>query len=553
MGAINDSRAWRAARKNTMLLSWGLGCTLLVSSCAQIVAPTGGDTDRIPPKIVSTSPSFKQLNVKTQQIVFSFDEYVRLKNIGSLAIAPPPAIDPTVKVLGKDLILEFSDPLPPNTTISIDASGVVSDLTEGNMASSARLVFSTGPSLDTGGVRGRVVDALTGQPAENVIVGVFPKDSALIGRIPTYAVPQKSNGSYSLDYVRPGDYRLIAFADANKNRRVDAEERIGLITSNINVSDSTVTMPLIRLAAPKRGPAKLLRAKQAGPGAVRVYFSNTPQALSLSGNQESVKLGPVTSDSVMFVFNNLDADSIRIPLKINAVGGKSGTDTSLTIAPRKFINDKERAAFRNPQGLEPIGRPNSLTAELKLKFYTPFGASNNQRLDSIRATFKGVKIPVKAVFDSLGILVLNFGRVGEGELVVTVPDSSLRDFYGRPNSAFSKTYNLVDPETYGTLIVSFSDTLYKPGQIVELLGSDGQLLRTATLRQGATITWAGLDAGDYRVRVLLDENQNGFFDGPDLQAFTEPERYAQQPDKLTLKSGWTVEVDISKLLTPPPR
>jgi len=525
--------------------------------CAQIVAPTGGETDREPPKIVSSSPSFKQLNVNAKQIVFSFDEYVKIKSISALSIAPPPTTDPTVKVLGRDLILEFAEPLPPNTTISVDASGVVADLTEGNTANSSRLVFSTGPNLDTGGIRGQVLDALTGQPAENVTVGVFPSDSSIIGRIPTYTVQQRSDGSYSLDFVRPGNYRLIAFADANKNRRVEDNERIGFIAKNIAVSDSVSTMPLIRLAAAKRLEAKLLRARPAGPGAVRLYFSSPPLGLALSkdlGNE--LKLGPIVGDSALVFFSNLEADSIRIPLKINAIKGKKGTDTAITIAPRKFINEKERASFQNPQGLEPLNRPTSLTPSLRLKFFAPFGESKNQQLSLIKASFKGGELSanqIQASFDSNGVLVLNFSGVGQGELKVSVPDSALRDYYGRPNVAFNKAYELVDPETFSTVIVSFSDTLVKPGQIVELLNKDGQVLRTAMIKKGAPLTWKELDAGEYSVRVLLDENLNGFFDGPDLQAFTEPERYLQQAEKLTLKAGWTVEVDISKLLAPSSR
>jgi uncharacterized protein (DUF2141 family) len=73
------------------------------------------------------------------------------------------------------------------------------------------------------------------------------------------------------------------------------------------------------------------------------------------------------------------------------------------------------------------------------------------------------------------------------------------------------------------------------------------------IKKGAPLTWKELDAGEYSVRVLLDDNLNGLFDGPDLQAFTEPERYLQQAEKLTLKAGWTVEVDISKLLAPSSR
>ena len=48
----------------------------LLSSCANIVMPTGGEKDIIPPKLLKTLPENNTINFKETSILFEFDENI---------------------------------------------------------------------------------------------------------------------------------------------------------------------------------------------------------------------------------------------------------------------------------------------------------------------------------------------------------------------------------------------------------------------------------------------------------------------------------------------
>ena len=54
---------------------------LLLSACAQVVAPTGGDRDLTPPEVMSLVPENQSLNFNANSFTLEFDEYVVLRKL----------------------------------------------------------------------------------------------------------------------------------------------------------------------------------------------------------------------------------------------------------------------------------------------------------------------------------------------------------------------------------------------------------------------------------------------------------------------------------------
>ena len=55
--------------------------TLVQTGCANIIPPTGGPRDSLPPRLVSMRPVDSATNFGSKKIVIDFDEYVQLDNI----------------------------------------------------------------------------------------------------------------------------------------------------------------------------------------------------------------------------------------------------------------------------------------------------------------------------------------------------------------------------------------------------------------------------------------------------------------------------------------
>ena len=77
------------------LVCLGLTRFPLITGCANIVPPTGGPRDSLPPVLVKADPTVNALHVSPKKIILNFDEY-GLKIRNNLIVSPVPKIMPTV-------------------------------------------------------------------------------------------------------------------------------------------------------------------------------------------------------------------------------------------------------------------------------------------------------------------------------------------------------------------------------------------------------------------------------------------------------------------------
>src|ERR1700743_1988837 len=106
------------------LLFFALFSLLLIgaighSGCANIVPPTGGPRDTLPPRLLFVTPGDSAKHFTTNKIVFTFDEYIDPKDIRTeLIVSPVPKTEPIVDSKLKTLTVKIKDTLDPNTTYS---------------------------------------------------------------------------------------------------------------------------------------------------------------------------------------------------------------------------------------------------------------------------------------------------------------------------------------------------------------------------------------------------------------------------------------------------
>src|ERR1700709_1464941 len=91
------------------------------TGCANIIPPTGGPKDTIPPKLVSAVPKNGTLNFNGKLITFTFDEYVEVKDKEkNLVINPTPKSTPTIDFKLRVVTVKLRDSLQPNTTYTFN-------------------------------------------------------------------------------------------------------------------------------------------------------------------------------------------------------------------------------------------------------------------------------------------------------------------------------------------------------------------------------------------------------------------------------------------------
>jgi hypothetical protein len=209
-----------------------------LTGCANIIPPTGGLKDSLPPKMVQVSPAENALNVTGKKITFQFDEYVQIENQGDgVQISPTPASPPEVKAQLRTVTVRLRDSLEPNTTYTIDFGSAVKDVNEGNALKNYRYVFSTGPVIDSLELKGKVIVAETGRADSTLIVMLHRNhtDSAVSKEKPRYTAKLNAAGEFTFRNLPGGDFSIYALKDEGGQKRYTSPKQLfGFYDAKVN-------------------------------------------------------------------------------------------------------------------------------------------------------------------------------------------------------------------------------------------------------------------------------------------------------------------------------
>lgn len=210
---------------------------LLLSACANVVAPTGGPRDEDPPVVTRSIPPNYSTRYEGQDVRIFFDEFVELKEFNQNFLVSPPLDElPEVRIRGRSIIMSLTDTLEENTTYVFYFGESIADITEGNAIPNFRFVASTGDYVDSLSVSGRVKNALTLEPEDGVFVMLYDNiyDSVPMLERPIYISKTNPEGEFLITNMREGEYLLFALRDMNFNYKYDnPEEKIAFIDSLI--------------------------------------------------------------------------------------------------------------------------------------------------------------------------------------------------------------------------------------------------------------------------------------------------------------------------------
>ena len=218
------------------LFAPGLGFVLFIA-CAQIVTPSGGPKDELPPLILEMNPEPFNTNFSGNLIEIEFDEYIKLHEpANQILISPPQRKSPEYVIKKKSLLVKFKDTLMENTTYTINFGEAIRDNNEGNVLGRLTYVFSTGAYLDSMQIEGKVLNAFDGSPADDAIVMLYDQDvdSLPLVTLPLYFGRTDAQGNFKLSNLKNIDYKIFSLRDENANYIYDIpEESVGFLDGMI--------------------------------------------------------------------------------------------------------------------------------------------------------------------------------------------------------------------------------------------------------------------------------------------------------------------------------
>ena len=198
--------------------------------CAHQVAPTGGPSDELPPKILRTIPESGTLNFPVKKdVILYFSEWVDPRNVKrSITVFPTLPDGFNVTIAGKRVEIKPKTVFAESTTYHIGINAQLTDLHDVSVGTPFNVFFSTGPSIDSGTVHGCVIETEGKNVQPKVALFRCEKDTlpdTAFLNLPSYLIQTDSAGVFCFRHIRKGNYFIIAFVDeSNDNRLTPGKE-----------------------------------------------------------------------------------------------------------------------------------------------------------------------------------------------------------------------------------------------------------------------------------------------------------------------------------------
>ena len=227
-----------------------------IGGCANIVPPSGGPRDSIPPYAVYAKPKDSTINIAPKEILISFNEYITTNALQEqLIVSPSMKNNPLVDQRLNMVRIRLSDSLNTNTTYSLQFGNSLRDVNEGNIAKNFTYVFSTGDHIDTGRIYGKVSIAETGLVDSSLIAVLHPveNDSAIFKDKPTYYTRLNGQGVFEFKFLPATDFNIYIVPNDYTKRYDDSTKLFAFLNSTVNASQSKDSIQLYAFeAAPKK-------------------------------------------------------------------------------------------------------------------------------------------------------------------------------------------------------------------------------------------------------------------------------------------------------------
>lgn len=518
--------------------------SLIIFACARVGSPEGGAKDITPPILLKTNIDTSRVNIPThlRELRLEFDEYVNLKEISKNLIISPP-IKKIKKILpsnlaNKYILIQWDENLTENTTYNFNFGNSITDNNEGNILPYFNFAFSTGKELDNLYISGTITNAiLPNRPntKSNIVVGLYQENSDTKQK-PYYITKADEDGYFELNYLSKGKYKIIAFDDENQNSIYDfGKEKIGFIKETINLNENISGLNF-KIYPPKKN-IKYIESKNIAGGFLMLFEGNPNKVdiLSLSNdfNQFQVSHQP-KSDSVKVWIskdgNNFKKESAT-QLQLSYIADQKKDSIFAFYKP----NEKDELSLSNNKGnLLPPKQDFVISSNMDLKNINP--QNWELKMDSVSQHFEA-KISASNPSE---IRVSADFKAGKN-YTLKIPKESVISNYYHNLKTYIFNFEIDKPENYGSLVLRLQN---KPNSYfwVQLIDSDSKI-QYSQYTNSSEIRFTELKPNTYYARILVDSNNNNFWDNADFseQILSEPAYIL--PKEISIRKLWEMVED----------
>jgi uncharacterized protein (DUF2141 family) len=531
-------------------------CILVLVSCAKRGSITGGAKDTIAPVLTASFPKNFSTEFKGNTVKLTFNEFIKLKDLRKqLIISPPMKNEPLILPItpSKIITIKINDTLQDNTTYSFNFGQSMADNNEGNPLNQFKYVFSTGKTIDSLAIGGKVKDAYLKDVESFVSVMLYDvdknyNDSIVYKQMPRYVTNTlDSLKSFRLENLKTGKYMLVAMKDYNTNNKFDPKkDKIGFYKQFISVPNDT----LYELELFKENlPFKAFKPTQTSGNRLYLGYEGT---IKLKESRPTITLKNKGAIVPSIITQLPKKDSLQVwyrPIKTDSL--------SIAITQGKYQKDFTFKIKDQKKDTLSIKAVQSSVLNFRER-YALVSATPLTKIDKTKVTLLNKakqSIPFTTEYDEFyQTLYLDFKKEEDENYKLSFSKGALTDFYEKSNDSLSVKFSTRTFADYGNLVVNLQNVKRFP-VIVELTNSKGDAIATAYTDKNTSLNFNLLDPAKYTLRAIYDDNKNSIYDPGNFLAKHYSEEVIYFSKEVDVRANWDVvqAFDLSIPYTPEPK
>lgn len=514
---------------------------ILLAACASLQQPQGGPRDKEPPNVLEEIPKNLSRNFKGNKIDITFDEYFKLSNeVSEISVSPAMDIPPFYKVKKKTLEITFKDSLEKNTTYTINFGKAIQDVNESNILKNFSFVFSTGPTLDSLQINGKVVSSDDNLPVKDATVFIFPteRDSLFGKKRASLFTTTDSSGNFSLKNLRENTYSIYGLKESAVDRIYNSpNEEIAFINKPIILNKDTSGI-ILKLFKEIPEQFRVVSKQLEKDGRISYIFNKPINKPSLKFIDPIIK-DPIIEfspkgDTASVWLKTYDFDSLKV--SINSDGNP--LDTMLLRRNRKETYQREILFSNNLSGG-------------KIRPDHPFIITFNIPIESINLD-KMVLLEDSTAQNNFSLIKEDGTRSYQIKYpwkvkklyTLSFNEGAIKDIYGDQNKKLKVSFNQDEVENYGNLSLKIQKTDSLKKYVFQLLTDKGNIYSQSPIKADTTLIFNYIPTNKYKVRIIEDSNNNGEFDTGNLKLNIQPEKVWFFEKEIITRANWDREEKI---------
>ncbi len=512
---------------------------IIISSCASIVNPDGGEKDTVGPKLKKTSINNFSTLVQDKKIIFIYNENITLKNKENVIINPNQT-KYKIKINRNKLEIDF-DTLLQNTTYSIDLNNSVVDINENNVSKDETYIFSTGKDLDTIEIKGKIINTLETN-YNNCFAYLYENiktddeiDSIIWKQKPIYISKINDDGMYRFKSIKKNNYKILIIRDLNKNNILDGNEEMGFKKNDIIIENNTSI-----------GDIYIYRDISIEKPQVNTFYCNEYGVFNFVVTPKNCKKKLIdnnlfTEEAYTLIFPGESADTITW---FSPMANMQDGHFDLYLNDIYFM-DLTTLHMNNTYIRRDIKFNNTnissekfnLFDTVKIRLSNPIYLFKKELVDLYIDSIK-VKIDDGFYFldNEMTKLRIKLDWKPGSKYMFVFKKGSFIDVYDQRIDSNIIEFNTEIEEKYSNLKIEIINN-NNSRKLLQLVNSKNNIIRSEIIKESRVISFKQLLPDSYKIKIIEDINFNNEWDMGYYKDKIEPEKVYLYKDSILIKEG----------------